>query len=99
MREIRLLEPADVEFHDARRYYESCQSGLGDEFAAAVEQKLYSIQQNPKSYAAIYANVREAIVARFPYAIYFTISDESIDVWAVFHQSRDPAVWQGRLKD
>lgn len=47
MREIRFLDSAERGFHDAQRYYENCQTGLGDQFTAAVEQKLFSLRENP----------------------------------------------------
>ncbi len=99
MLRIRLIEEAETEFHAARSYYDDCDSALGERFTSAVEAKLRSIQEHPDLYAITQANVREAILTSFPYVIYFTVRDETVDVWAVFHQSRDPDIWQSRLKE
>jgi len=42
------------------------------------------------------ANVRWVRVAGFPYRIYFRVSRSRIEVFAVFHVRRDPAVLMRR---
>ena len=35
-------------------------------------------------------------MAGYPYAVYFQVSADRINVVAVFHTSRDPSAWQSR---
>jgi plasmid stabilization system protein ParE len=42
------------------------------------------------------AEVRRALIRRFPYAIYFFADPEAIVVLACLHVRRDPQVWQSR---
>jgi plasmid stabilization system protein ParE len=37
------------------------------------------------------------VVRRFPFAIFFDISEDEIQVIAVFHSRRDPEDWQSRV--
>jgi plasmid stabilization system protein ParE len=99
MLEIRFLREAQQDLEHARAWYEDCQSGLGDRFADVIRAKLQSIRENPELYAIVDGDVRAASVRRLPYAIYYTAGETTIDVWAVFHFSRDPAVWQSRRED
>ena len=96
MRELRILQEAEQEYHSSIEYYSDRDPGVGSRFVSAVEDKLQKIRESPLSYALVSRNIREAIVAKFPYAIYFTVNDESVDVWAVFHHCRNPVVWQSR---
>lgn len=95
---VRFLPPARREFDDARDWYEEQSAGLGDEFETAIHEKLLSIRQHPDMYSCVEDDIREAPVSRFPYVVYFWAEDHEIIVASVFHQSRDPAVWQGRFK-
>jgi plasmid stabilization system protein ParE len=42
-------------------------------------------------------DVRRISAHRFPFGIYFRLERERIVVLSIFHHSRDPAIWQGRL--
>ena len=49
-----------------------------------------------REYDLAVANVRWVRVAGFPYRIYFRVSRSRIEVFAVFHVRRDPAVLMRR---
>jgi plasmid stabilization system protein ParE len=40
---------------------------------------------------------RRALLTRFPYAVYFRETEESVQVFAVFHARRDPRELQSKL--
>jgi plasmid stabilization system protein ParE len=42
-------------------------------------------------------DIREAIVRRFPYCVYFRVRHGRLIVLSVFHTSRDPSTWQSRV--
>lgn len=84
------------EFDEAADWYEQRRAGLGARFVAAVERVLDQAEGNPGRYAEVLEGVREGIVQGFPYCVYFREEGEEIVVLAVFHASRDPAVWQSR---
>ena len=47
-------------------------------------------------HAAVFADVRKAVVARFPYTVFYRAEATRVQVLAVFHSRRDPSIWQGR---
>lgn len=93
---VALRRRAQNEFDDAVDWYERQRPGRGARFAVAVQRVLGNIAAAPERFPAVYDDVREAAVLRFPYAIYYRIDPARITVIAVFHAARDPADWQSR---
>lgn len=87
---------ARAEFDDAAAWYEARRTGLGADFVAEVQQVLDTIANQPDRYPVVYGDVREAPVRRFPYCVYYRVKPDRVVTLAVFHTSRDPAVWQSR---
>lgn len=93
-RSIVFRRSARTEFDEAADWYEQRRTGLGVEFVEAVGLVLSRIASQPDLFASVSENVREALVPRFPYCIYYRTQPKRILVIAVFHTSRDPLVWQ-----
>ncbi len=96
MRRVRFRVEASANYAMARDWYED-RAGLGSAFEQCIEDKLLSIRENPELYPIVHGSLREALVRRFPYAIYFAVEEDTILVVAVFHSSRDPSAWQSRI--
>ena len=71
---------------------------IRDSFRAAVDATLKRIAASPRAFPVVAGTrARRALVSGFPYAILFTIEHEFINIFSVFHTSRDPIIWQGRI--
>jgi plasmid stabilization system protein ParE len=88
---------AKADFIRAFDHYESQRPGLGDEFTEEIVATLDRIADHPYQYALVYRDAREALVHRFPFAIYYYIEPARIGVYSVFHTSRDPRNWKSRV--
>ena len=77
-------------------WYEQQQTGLGEEFLAAVNASFDAIQEYPEMFARVDGEIRRAIVARFPYAVFYRIEAKRLVVLAVLHMARDPKLWPKR---
>jgi toxin ParE1/3/4 len=93
---ISFRAAAEAEFDDAFDFYEKRQMGLGIEFVAEVQRELDQIAENPLMHQVVLGDIRMGVVRRFPYTIFFRHHPHRIEVIAIFHTSRDPAIWQGR---
>lgn len=93
---LTFLRIARVEFDNAANWYEERRAGLGAAFTASVDRVLDRIAQQPHFYAQAYEDVREALVPRYPYCVYYRVEGEHVVVLSVFHTARDPSVWQER---
>ena len=87
---------AQREFDEAAVWYEEQRPGLGSDFVERVHTVLDKVAQQPNHYAVVSGDVREAPVSRFPYAIYYRAKPDRVVIIAVFHCSRDPAIWKRR---
>lgn len=94
---IRLLPEARVEFDEAADWYEQRQVGLGVDFVAKVGDVLARIASNPRMHQMVYGDVRRAVVRRFPFVVLYREEASEVVVIAVFHASRNPAIWQSRV--
>jgi len=93
---INAFAKADLEI--ATDWYSSQRVGLDQEFIDEIEKSFHRIQNNPKLFAVVKWQIRMSIVKRFPYGIYFYTIGDIVNVFAVFHFSRNPRVLRKRLK-
>jgi plasmid stabilization system protein ParE len=82
---------------EAYAWYEERRAGLGEEFLSCVDACIQAICRMPEMYAIIYENYRRGLVRRFPYSIFYEYSHNTVTVYCVFHNSRDPQKWRERL--
>jgi plasmid stabilization system protein ParE len=86
---------AEREFDAAADWYQQ-QAGLGVKFVKYVRDALNRISRSPELYGIVHQNVRCTRVRRFPYNIFYRIQTDRIEVVAILHAHRDPAIWKAR---
>lgn len=86
---------AEDEAVEVRGWYDARRPGLGSEFGAAVDATVMRIVEHPLAYPRVRGETRRAVLNRFPYAIYFRATPETIIVLAV-HGRQHPARWKSR---
>lgn len=87
---------ASAEYREATSFYESCRPGLGAAFSIEVEAAIQRILEAPERWRRIDQDVRTCRTHTFPYAILYTIEQDSILILAVMHMHREPGYWRGR---
>ena len=87
---------AEQDILDARDWYNEQKENLGNELIQEIKQTVSSIKDNPLKFPEIKKGIRRAIVSRFPYSIFFTLNAPIVNVFALFHTSRNPKVWTMR---
>lgn len=93
---LKFASRAVREIGAAFDWYEEQSGGLGSEFELAFELQLKRLEQVPLSYAEIISGVRRTLTPRFPYAIFYTVKDDSVHVLAVIHTARSPKRWPNK---
>ena len=88
---------ASTEFIEASAWYERKRIGLALEFMAEMDRCVSRASENPLQFAVVREDIRRVVANRFPYSVYFRAELHRIVVLAVFHGSRDPAVWLARV--
>ena len=94
-RQVVFRPEAEDEVLEAREWYEARRSGLGKEFAQAVDEMVSHIVETPLAYQRAHRDTRRAVLSRFPYAMYYRLAGEEVVVLAV-HGRQHESRWQSR---
>lgn len=94
--DLFFLPDAFREYEDSYLYYESQEFGLGDRFRVQIADRIEAIRRDPTSFPLVHQDIRETLVRKFPFAVYFSVVGTVVLVVAVHHCSLPPEVWQGR---
>jgi plasmid stabilization system protein ParE len=96
---VRLLvrPEAEADIGDAYAWYQSQQSGLGERFLDELSRCISAIERQPLHFQKVHAEARRALLRRFPYAVFFVLTQDRIVVIAAMHMARDPASWRARV--
>jgi plasmid stabilization system protein ParE len=95
-RTLVLRRVAQREIDDAADWYERQRVGLGEQFIEEVNRMFGVLLATPELYPVVHGDIRQALLHRFPYAVYYLVEPDRVIVVGVVHTARDPAVWQGR---
>ena len=87
---------AERELNDTAQYYEVESAGLGAAFLDEVERSCQGIAEYPEASAAVSGAIRRRLLRRFPYALLYSVSPDSVRVLAVMNLKRRPGYWIGR---
>jgi len=88
---------AEAEFEEAIAWYQEQRNGLEQEFFDDYLVLENRLEDNPDQFPTVLENIRRANFHRFPYSLFFEIEQDSIFIYAVFHQSRNPQEWKKRV--
>ena len=66
---IKYLKIAREEFHDAIKYYETQQSGLGKKFQSDIRSSILRMKEFPNAYMIVKENIRRCLLHKFKYSI------------------------------
>jgi len=94
---IRVLESAKKDLQSAWYFYENQSPGLGDYCLDSLQADIRSLTV----YAGMHTRVDgvfRMLGKRFPFAMYYSMDEESIDILAVLDCRRDPQWIAKRLK-
>ena len=96
MRSLLVRPQAQLDITVAAGWYEDQKPDLGYRFLDAVDHLLSRIQRSPLQFPEIERKVRRGLLQRFPYSVYFSVTEDRIEVIAVLHQHRHPVIWKSR---
>lgn len=82
---------ARAEALEAQGWYESRATGLGLEFARALDAAVAAAVRSPRTFPAVAGSCRRVLLRRFPFSMVYRVHDDEFLVVAVFHHRRDPS--------
>ena len=88
---------AEKELNQAVDYYNTLDTGLGNEFAREVRKSIDLIQQYPGAWSVLSKNTRHCLIKRFPFGVIYQINGDNIYIIAVMQLNREPGYWVHRI--
>jgi plasmid stabilization system protein ParE len=95
---LRILESAKDDLIDGYYFYERQAGGLGTYFLDSLFSDIDSLTLYAGVHRQVFGLFR-ALSKRFPFAIYYAVTDEEIQVQAVLDCRRQPSWTRRRLKE
>ncbi len=87
---IIYLISAKQDLYDGVEFYNQQDKGLGLYFLESIYSDIDSLRLFPKKYSVHFDGFYRMLTKRFPYAIYYTINNEQIEIFAVIDTRRNP---------
>ena len=94
---LRILPEAERDLEIGADFYNAQRDGLGRYFNDCLASDIESL----RLYAGIHQReygLHRSMSKRFPFAIYYDITNEVIDIYAVLDCRQDPAAIKARLE-
>lgn len=95
---LTITSTAEDDVDLAYRWYEGQRAGLGAQFIQRFRDCVERIVKSPEMHEIVSGNFRRTILHRFPYAVFYELTNDQVTIYAVLHTSRDLTVWQSRLQ-
>jgi plasmid stabilization system protein ParE len=93
---VRLTRSAEADVEGVLSWYRERGHELADQFFGALERCLESVERNPLAFGKVHGDIRRALLRRFPYCVFYIVSQQEIVVLACVHGHRDPETWKSR---
>lgn len=94
--QVRFRSEAVSDVEAARRWYDEQRPGLGADFVASFQEVVELTAELPEACPEIAVGLRRALLRRFPYAVYYRVSEDVVEVIACLHNRRSQSRWRNR---
>ena len=88
---VRILDAASRDLVDGYHFYECQQSGLGAYFIDSLFSDIDALLLYAGVHAIYFGRFHRALSKRFPFAIYYRVAGQEVQVYAVLDCRRSPA--------
>ncbi len=94
---IELSSFAQRQLQAGYRFYESQSEGLGDYFLDSMMADVESLHIHAGVHAVFFGNYHRLLARRFPYSVYYRVERDTIRIYAIFDNRRNPQRIRKRL--
>ena len=88
---------AELDLQSTVEFLELQKPGLENEFLKEVHFAIKRIELNPHQLTKVHKEVHRALLHKFPFGVYFVINGDLVNIFAIFHFSRDPRKLKKRV--
>ena len=79
-------------------FYERQQPRLGAYFRDSIYADLRALKETAGVHRIVYKNYHRALATRFPFALYYSVSEQTAFIRAIVDCRRDPTWIRGHLR-
>jgi hypothetical protein len=94
---IEILDQAAEDLVEGFHFYEAQQPGIGSYFLSNLYGDIESLRLYAGIHRRAYKRYYRLLSKRFPFAVFYTVQDDSVFIQAVVDCRRDPAWIRKRL--
>jgi hypothetical protein len=84
----------EIDFTNAVEYYSKIKINLARKFIRDLKLTYNYLVKHPEKIQIRYDNVRIAFLKDFPYGIHFSIEENEIVIYALFHMKQNSDNWK-----
>lgn len=95
---VKLRIEAQLDVLEGARFYDDQHQGVGEYFKQSVRSELDALQLSAGIHESLGFCFRK-LVRKFPFAIYYILENEIVDVFAILDCRQDPETIAGRIRD
>ena len=95
-RRLEFRSEAAADILSAVDWYERQRTGLGSEFSQAFDGIIRVLGQLPEAGPVVHRDLRRVLLRRFPYAVYYQLHADRLEIVACLHTHRNPRTWRQR---
>jgi hypothetical protein len=95
---VKLRDEAQVDLLEGAWFYEKKNDGLGERFIGFMQAELFQLVDNLGIHERVFGLHRK-LVDRFPFAIYYLVNKDFVDVVAILDCRRNPDDIESRLRN
>ena len=87
---VQILDKAEEDLVEGFWFYERQQPALGAYFRNSIYADLRALEETAGVHRIVYKNYHRALATRFPFALYYSVSEQTAFVRAIVDCRRDP---------
>ncbi len=96
---VRFLSPAQTEIAQSALYYLEASPQAAFDFEEEIERAAFEIAEHPTLYKIDdVSGHRIKFLDKFPFALYYRVKGDEVQIMAAAHLARRPGYWHARLK-
>ena len=90
MKKVQISDDAVEDLNAGFLFYESQEPGLGDYFVSSLRAEIESLKIYAGTHPIFMKNLHRQVGKTFPYCIFYSVEDDTVNVVAVIDLRRDP---------
>jgi plasmid stabilization system protein ParE len=97
---VRISPDALLDIQEATNWYNEQVPKLGTRFQDDTKNQINKLKNNALKHSIRYADVRCALIKKFPFLIHFVVDEDNqlVEIFAILHTSRNPKIWEKRAR-